>query len=576
MKFTKLIAVIMLGLFLSSSVQAQKVDWGTTQKAKSKFYLPNIIGEDETGIYVKTPSRKGALIEKFDKKRKNRVFSVDVEKPNINNAKTEIERVVFVNDKFIGFSSVYLKKQKITKLYAYTIDKKSGKISSKKTEVFSMNVEKKSLRGDYLIFQSKDNTKLLVDHVGKKIEKVAKKNKKGKTKNGKRKKTTLIDRMKLYNSDLELLTERTDEYDLDEGIEYKTSNWNIDNDGSVYHLRGYEKGNNFIVSYDANNEFEKWEEKITIPETETKSEINIITDVHLHLNAENDMVLVGYLAGVQTFETRKGKTKINKRSALSGGHLKGMFITKIDNFSKETEVSEVSLFDQDFKNELRNKRQTKKDKDVEINNVFHNVKIVDKADGGIVFTGEQYTHYIHSSDKNYSETFTYGSVVALNIANDGKLEWAHAIQKKQFYSYSTSNNLPFVYFTSRGVRLFNRQYETKDFFSYAPILADGNLSIVYNDHPKNVSRKQGMDNLKKLRNPNKTMTMSNTINLETGKMVKKPYYSAKDFKVNLVPKVYFQSGQYTDIVLFGKKRKNFKFGIVEIEAPKKKEEKSNI
>lgn len=557
MKFTKLLIALLVGMLMfAPEVQAQKIDWGVTEKSNSKFYMPNIIGEDDKGIYVKTGHFKGIKIEKFDKKKGNRIFSVVVEKPEIKKTKAELERVVFANDKLIGFSSVYYKKEKKMKMYAYDINIKTGKISKKKTELFTFDAESKSKRGDFFILQSKDNSKILVNHVSEEIKKVKKKNKKGKLK--KKKELTIVDQFKMYTSDFELITERVDKFNSENRKDYRTSHWTLDNDGSIYYLRHYLDGS-YVVSYDVNKEYEKWEEKVSLPAEAAKTDY--ITDVHLHLNAKNDMILVGYLSGISDVKKKNGKNK------SVGNTLKGMFVTKIENFSKEIVLSKISEFDQEFKNELRSKRQAKKNRDVVLPNAFHNVKIIDKADGGIVFTGEQYEHYFWATENGHGERITYGNIIALNISSEGDLEWAKAIKKKQIYWYQTvyyrseSISFPLYSYSSRGL---GKKYVTHDFFGYAPVFKDGKLVIIYNDHPENGSRTQSTENMKRFKNPKKGVAMAFEIDMATGKADKKPYFGAKSYDVLLVPRVYFQNGQYSDIIMFGKKKKKIQFGIIEV------------
>lgn len=517
MKALKLFAGLFLTCIVLTQVSfAQKVAWGVLNHSSSSNYYPSIIGEDSENIYTVASVKGDRYVEAYDKNRMKVKYSKLIEQPKIGKSKVVYEGLNLVDGKFILLASYFDKNTKESTIYAYILDAETGKVTDKRVELFSFSVEKKRRKGNFYVYLSQDRTKMLLNHYA-----YYKKEKKYR------------DSYKLIDSDLNTIVERTDVFEKGER-DYRTSAYLIDNDGSLYFAKRYYNGSDYIVSYDANRDYEKWEEKIDLGKLGMGAD-DKITDIIFSINAKNELVVSGYYS-------------------KEGNDLNGTFFMRIDNASKEVVVSKISEFDEKFKDEFLTTRQKAKGKEKEVNNVFKSIRIVDKNDGGIVLVGEQYYRYVYDN----GESELYGDLVVLNISADGELLWANRIPKKQVYSYDTSL-YPIVY-GSWGVSLFTWPTRITEFYSYFVALNDNEVVIVFNDNPKNFTNPKTSGRSRSLKRVQKASSVIYTMNLQTGEKKGDLFLKAKDMSVFMKPSVYYQQNQGTKPYIFGQKRKKYKYG----------------
>ncbi len=539
-----------LGLAMAGqTAQAQNVKWGQENKATSKHYYPTILGEDSEGIYTFAQERNKYVVEMFNKKTMAKEFSREVEPPRIKGIKkVEIENVEFIDGQFLVFISQYKKESKKNEVYAFTVNAKTGKTNDKHVTVLDIPVEKKRRRGDYDVYISEDKSKILVKHEGYYKEA------------GK-----YVVRHKLIDSDLNVLLSKEESYKKEDD-DYKSYNYILDNDGSVYYAR---RANNkfYIGSFDANRDFEKWEEAVDEIKVERVGLFNTarfaITDMVFNINAENDLVVAGYYSKPEVKTKKNGKQKTRFTNSLDG-----CYYLKIDNLSKEVMVSKVTEFDKEFKDQFLTKRQAKKGKDKNnaTNSFDSNMKILDKADGGIVLLGEQfyYQRYTDGNGNTTAERWHYGDIVAINFTAEGELIWANRIPKNQdfFINYSYAG----ICYGPWGVSWFSIP-QIRQHYSYLAGFDGNKLIVAYNDHIKNLERTtethERQKNLKRLGN---AVVTKHEINLLTGKRTKSLFTEAQNSGVYFKPNVSYQGSQGENLVIFAKKGKRYKFGTVDLKA----------
>ena len=518
-KLTYLTAILVV---FSNFLFAQKATWGKVQTSESKHYHPYILGEDSKGIYTFARVKRDIVIEKFNRKSKDKEFSVVIDPPKIGKYKVVLEDVELIKDKFLVFASYYDKEKKETNLFAYTYSSENGKKLDQKIELFNIEVEKRRRDGNFMVMTSPDRTKILINHYAYY-----------------RKEKKYRDKYVLLDENLNKLLDKDEEIVKSEK-DYSTYNYIIDNDGSIFFMKKYSFTENYITTYDANKSFEKWEEKIILDDLKSDESI---TNVDFTINKENQLVVTGYYS---------------KKNQLYG-----CFFTKIDNLTKEIIVTKLNKFDEDFKKQFLSNRKLKKGKDGKIYNIFDNIEIITKDDGGIILIGEmaQHTYYYDHNGNYRGEVVMYNDMIALNISAEGTLIWGHKIPKRQYYYYML-DYYPIV-IGSFGVRLFVYPTDYPDYFSYLAGINDKELVIVFNDNLKNLEKGDN-DKLKKMKNINSSVAMCYKINLEDGKKNKKILYDIKNINVLLQPSVSFQFDQESDIIIFGKKKKKFKYGTLDI------------
>ncbi|MBL4705114.1 MAG: hypothetical protein JKY54_11360, partial [Flavobacteriales bacterium] len=284
MRKKNLIASFVLAclLFVGNSNFAQeKIDWGKLQTSKKKSYYPKIIGEDKENIYVYADVGNAAVIESFKIGDFTNKLSKEVTPQKINGNKCKIENVIFVDGMFYVFQSYYDKKAKVSNILVYNLDAKTGNKIGKDVKLFEVTVEKKRRRGSFNVTVSKDRSKILVNHAAyyasqKKFK----------------------DKYRLLDKDLNILLEKEEVMDRSD-VTYTSTGHQIDGDGSIYFLKKYkgmsEDGDDIlIVSYDANRDYEKWEEQISMDDLDVQSSSAYINDLTYVINDKDELVLCGY------------------------------------------------------------------------------------------------------------------------------------------------------------------------------------------------------------------------------------------------------------------------------------------
>ncbi|MFT6746577.1 MAG: hypothetical protein ACJAZ2_000918 [Glaciecola sp.] len=528
--------LIMMFLFCTGvQLQAQKIDWGTEQVSKSKYYLPHIIGEDEEAVYSYSYERNTLIVEKFSKDKFKRVYKTQFIKPKINKRRIVIESLILMGDHFVVLASYYDKKTKQNTIVFYKIDKSNGKIVDGHKELFSIDVEKKRRRGTFNVRVTEDDSKILIQHTGYY-----------------KKKDRVIATFKLFNADLEVIEEFTEDFkkrDKENSIDY-ISNLVIDNDGSIFYLKlGFE--NYTIVSLDANKGYEKWEDRVDIEELEPRS---VISHLRFTFDKKGDLVLFGFYN-----ERKKG--------------LKGVYFSRINNLTKEIEVSKLSKFDADFLDQFRSERQKKKAakgkkaKDGKLREIFNLIEILPKEDGGIAVVAESYTYSNTldygsvgiSNDNEIREKITYGNMLAINLSSSGEMLWAKFLPKNQYF-YQQSVMRYFIVGT-HGFSFYLpvNSYNYTKYYSYVAAMDKQDLIIMFNEHKNNKlndlkTKKKGMQKVKKSR------PVAYLLNLETGDINMKDVKNGVSQKTPLAPEMSYKTKDGKMIIVFGQKKKKFTLG----------------
>lgn len=292
-------ALFMVMLFLAYSVSAQKIEWGTKNKASSRWYSPTVLMEDGKSLFTTYSDEFHVMIERHNEKG-SLVYSHPIQLSKLNGTKAKIEYVNYLKDKFVVFASIYDNSTDKTILYSVAYDGKNGKQVGKEKKLFEVPVEKRNLMGKFLFFVSPDKSKVLVNHF-------ADYKKEGKIK----------DRYKLFDCDMNMLLEKTEILNKKE-IDYSTMDYVIDNEGSVFYFKKMSSGESYIVSYDATKDYEKWEEKIDISKLDINQSVGYIK---FGFDSKNDLIITGLC-----FKEQK---------------LNGCMYLKIDNKSKETKIFKI-------------------------------------------------------------------------------------------------------------------------------------------------------------------------------------------------------------------------------------------
>lgn len=531
----KQIITVMI-LAFSINAFSQKPDWGRVIEAEDKHYDPTIIGEDEDAIYSVTYRYGGdeILFEKYDKRKLNRKYSTKIPVPSEGRKQFDLERISFLGDHFVVFASYYDNKQKTYELraFTYTVDKLR---EVDEHEIFVEKVEKRRRKGDFDVYTSKNKESLLI-HFTTYYKETG----------------VTIEKIKLYNKSMELLVEK--EYEAEGENVAALNNLIVDDEGSIYFIR---KGE--VVILDANVDYEEWSEPIEAGGIESNGYLGAI---HFALSPEGDLVLV---SRYMTRDLRKSDEKKNKNDRKKGDtQVEGIYIMKVNGFSKETEVAELNKFDQEFIDQFLTEKDIKKGNSAEMNNEYKAFQFLFKDDGGVVFVTEQQKLIRSYSNGNLvGETYYYNDIVAFNFSPEGELIWGNRIPKSQIFYWRSM-----IFGFKRGpygMSWGTIPYHYRDHYSYMAGLTDDKLFFIFNDNKKNVPIQDDSQKRTVMTSVKKAVPVIYTVDLETGHKTKEMHLSLVAANAHLKPGVSFQKTPAEPLFIFGMTKKSFRYGKIEFD-----------
>lgn len=524
--------LIVLLFFIAIDASAQKVKWGKLHKSKSKYYDPNIVGEDEKYFYGYDFYKKKIIVEAISKKDYSVKYSKEIELPEVNGKKSDFEQMSFVDDQFLLFYSFYDKKADQSQVFVTSIKSSNGAISNKSTDLFAIEVEKKRRSGEFTVLSSDDGTRILINHYGYY-----------------KKQQEYSDKYWLLDGELEEITNK--EVTYEKGSGFVLSNLRMDSQGSIYMMKRNDDGM-FLMSFDALRDYEAWEEEIEVEFEDTHASV---MDITLGINKKDDLVLIGsYITS--DLKEKKRKTKVKDTQ------LGGAFYLRMDHVSKEIVVSKISKFDQDFLDQFATAKQLAKDKKKkdEAEADIDHIKFFFEEDGSTVFVGEYYT-YVRYTDQNGStvgESFQYMDAVAMRFTEDGTLTWAHKIPKRQIFSWS---NFYLGFIThSNGMSFMTIPYYYKDFYSYTATIMNGKVYIAYNDNVKNTPIKSVNEKHKIASKLKSTVVTVYSIDLETGEKEKEVAQKLSNQGLYFKTSFSYQKDTSSPLLIMGQKKKKFMYG----------------
>ncbi len=489
MQILKKTALLMAMLFIAFNLSAQKIEWGTKNKAKDKWYNPHIIMEDGESVYTTYFDDDNIVIEKHNNKG-GVVYSNPVKLEKINNEKAQIEYITYLTDRFVLFVSCYDDTNEKAVLYALLYSGKTGKQIGKEKKLFDAPVDKKKRKGSFYIFVSKDQSKVLVNHYASyKAE--------GKFK----------DRYKLFDNEMNTLMEKT-EVIVKAEKDYDTYNYIIDNDGSVYFIRKMDSGESFIVSYDATKDFEKWEEPVDVSKLDRNQSVGFI---RFAFDNNNDLVIAGICNKKE--KDSKGLFKTDKINPV------GAMYMKVDSKSKEVKVMKI--------HEFKIASMLKKD-----DYTFDNQSMHFNANNDLVFINQiNKIQYAKNANIYYD-----GELVLAKFNSEGDLGWSKIIPKMQI---SVITGGPGIFFVPSFVNML--------YFSYTSGVNNDKLFLIYNETPKNLTLKDPMK-VKPVKKVSQTVPLLCTIDLASGKSATKQFFDPKVVKNYIKTKVRYQKDYKSDII----------------------------
>jgi len=412
--------------FAQGGTKETDIIWGPEQKESNRIIVGDIIGSDESGIYVMKMKRRGGygvnysyMIEHYDNKMartKTEDIPLKYQKKD-----TKYEDILHVNGSLYLFSSYTNKKLKKRFLFVQLINKKNLKTDSKLTKIAEIDIadrKKQNIFGAMLFgiqvgynlgsFNAKisqDESKVMVYY-----QLPAKKGGEAKEKLG----------FHVFDSDMKELWSRdiTLPYEDDK---FWISDYQVSNQGNAYLLgKEYEKGRREVKDGEPNYKFRLLSYVNNGKDLEDyviQSDEHFLSEMKIKINPNEDILCGGFY---------------NDLSRSIG--IKGSYFMRVDGKSKEVTSKSFNEFGYDFitqhmtqRQEKRAAKREKKGKDLELFR-YEMDDIIMRDDGGAILVAEQYYSYTSSYTNSqgrtvYTTNFVFNDILAINIDSDGQIEW---------------------------------------------------------------------------------------------------------------------------------------------------------
>lgn len=524
----KIIFLLLFILPISISTKAQitndNVDilWGKEFKDSKKNSMNDVIATDETGFYTLSSKRGGysgnetITVSHFNNSA-NLLQSSEVELVK-DKKEMKFEFFVQMQDQLFVFASYADKKVKKNYLYVQSMNKKSLQVNNDRKKLAEIPYQNKFFKGAgaFNYSMSRDSSKIIVFYFLPYEEY-------GNEKFG----------FHVLDSEMnELWSNNITLPYTDELFEVKTHL--LDNFGNVHvlgkkyydKLKDRRKGNpnyNYVVLSYYKGESEAREYDVAVKE-------KFLTEMQFEINLDHELICAG-------FYSNKG---------MSGAD--GCFYLKIDSESKEIVVENFMEFDLDFitqnmsdKDENKVRKKEAKGKDAEVYN-YELDELIIGDDGSVFLVGEKY--YVTTSTTTSSNgqtktsyTYHYDDIIVVRIDFGGNIMWAEKVGKKQ----KSTNDFGF-------------------YSSYTLSVIGDKLYFIFNDHIKNINKKNENDEYEVFRKKKNSAIALVEVNPE-GEQKRISLASSEDVEVMTRPKVCEQiSGN--ELILFGQKGKTRQFAIV--------------
>ncbi|MBL4709445.1 MAG: hypothetical protein JKY48_13490 [Flavobacteriales bacterium] len=530
-------------LLLVGQSKSEKVDikWGIEQKVSKKTVLDNIIGSDESGIYIIKKNHKGKipiLIERYDHDM-NLSKSVPVTLGEKKKARS-YQAVTEVNGEILLFSTILDKGSKTNLLFVQTLNKKTLKPSSILKKIGEIDYENGSKRnsGSFRYEVSNNKKKILIYY------------KLPYEKGGKEKVSYHI-----YDSKLNLLWEK------DLTLPYKQElftvfDYEVRENGDLYLLsRIYKDKVREVRNGKPNYEYliiAYTDKGNSVTEFPIAIKEHFLRDMQIAVNKNGDIICGGFYSENQVSISKRANA-FEQNSISTNSSIKGSYFLKIDGKTKEIISKSFKEFGLDFitenltdRQEKKVKRKKAKGKRVELYQYALD-NIVLREDGGAILVGEQYYVQITTTTNSQGQTNTsyhyfYNDIILVKLSPSGEIDWTEKIAKRQH----TVNDGGF-------------------YSSYSLSVVNDNLYFVFNDNIKNLfgNTYSGKDK-GKIKYFTKKAKESVAVLVEVdgdGRQVKEALFSAKETDLLIRPKVCEQTSD-NELIIYGQKRKNQRLGKI--------------
>jgi len=506
-KLTQL-PLILTCLFLATNITtAQTIKWGT--KNKSTFFtsqfLPEILGEDDENFY--TYSKHGGTsvfaLEAYNKKTGNQVYTIEFNAGK-KDRRVRLKKALLTNGKILIFITDFSNKNNKNEIYVRVYDAKTGKLNKNRVDLFSEETDENYVKtGRFSAYLSPDKSKILINYYAFDT-----------------KRNKFYDKFILFSEDLEEITRRENTYDDKYGD--MSSHYTLDNSGNLYFLKRGDDLANFIVSYDVENDYEKWEEKIRLNNLDIDIS-SLITDIKLKINQNNELIIYGIYC----------KTSPESYGGNPKGAFDGYLYIKIDKHSKEIIAETLSTLEPKLIESIKSNMGKHKK--------YFNLNIISLSNGESILSSEFSVKLPNGSKSKVR----YTDLIITKLKSTGEIAWSLRIPKRQQY---TASNLQLP-------RYHRPYYKFKTFADLTHVY------VLFNDNEKNNFSISETFEMKSMNNPNASKISIYSIDINTGQFKTSSSIENKEIGVAMMATRSFQNSQESAAYIFGKNGKKYTFGI---------------
>lgn len=527
-KTISLLAMLLLSILSYGQIKTN-IQLGEKSKESKKAHISEIVGSDDSGIYVIKRKGKGLysinadyFLEHYNKEM-TKTNSVELELKEGKKDKN-YEFIADYNNKLYLFSSFRNQKIKKKFLFVQSINKNDLSINDDIKKIAEIDFSGKSKRnsGNFNYVISRDKSKLLtyynLPYDKNENEKFG---------------------FHVFDSSLNEIWAKQISLPYEDQL-FGVEDYNIDNNGNV-HLLGTVFNEKRRTKRDGKPNYRYENLSYYNNGTELKKypieiEGKFITDMEIAINDDQDIICAGFYSDEGAFS------------------IKGSYFLKISKDTKEIISESYKEFGIDFitqnltkRKEKKAKRKNAKGKNVELYKYALD-DIIIKEDGGAVLIGEQYFVVVTTTTMTNANggitttttyTYHYNDIIVINISPEGEIEWTEKVAKKQ----RTSNDRGF-------------------YSSYITTVVKDKLYFIFNDNVNNLEYKgEGkIETFKKEKNAIITIVEVNA----QGKQTKQSLFTKKEAEILARPKVSQQISD-NEVILIGEGKKTHRFAKVTFE-----------
>jgi hypothetical protein len=520
-----------VAVFLLTGLSAQKaeVKWGAPLDLETS--IQRFLAEKNGKFFTLSNHKDDLFLERYNSVTFKQEFSKLLEIPELEGKEQTIESIIYLQNRFLIFTSLYSNKLNTFTVHAYSVNGE-GVMSKDSPELFSIEANSRAEGGDVGFLISEDSTRILVTHYAyfkkEKMQRIT---------------------MTVLDENLKKVTEAKEEFPRkEEGHYHLVSNYALNNTGEIFLLhmeitpavRKTPAITKYtIISFNTAGKRQK--------DFPIDLEGKRIDRLSFSFDVNQNLLVSGFYEG-------KAGDGLFKYSGITG-----TFFMSIDKNSGQEKARSFKDFDKEILESYYEQKQL--DKGALLPNNFVSREIIQKEDGGVICVYEQYYYIISQSQRGTMESTFYGDLLVTNINPDGTIKWVKIIPKRQVFNHFR----PALGIGVPGVTvsfLIDTKSDQTIYYSYLLAITGDQIVFVFNDSPENKELQPAYDTevMTKIKG---TIPMMVSLS-ESGNLIKKTLFEATDFDIIIRPRISFQSSD-TRILIYGSKKDNDKFGVLTVE-----------